>query len=79
MKKQLVTSVSLAFVGFIDPELMVIGEVFYMRRTKILKRLVRRIIHKVEIPAGSFISVEKAKTEARRRIDEFVKQYYKAV
>lgn len=80
MKKQLVSSVSIAYVSHIDNlELMAIGEVFHMRRTKILKRLVRRVIHTVEVPVDYFDSVEEAKAEARRRIDEFVKQYYRAV
>lgn len=77
MKKQLTTSVEVAGVSYIDDlELMVIGEVFYTRRTKILKRLVRKVIHKVEVPVDFFNSIEEAKTEARSRMNEFVKQYY---
>ncbi len=77
MKKQLVTSVEVAYVSHIyNLELMAIGEVFYMRRTRILKRLVRKVIHKVEVPVDYFISVDKAKAEARRRLDDYVHRYY---
>lgn len=79
MKKQLVTSVDVTHVchntGDIM-ELVVLGEVFYMRRTRFLKRLVRKVIHKVEVPIDYFTSVEEAKVEARRQMDEFVKTYY---
>lgn len=73
MKKPLVTSVNVA-CSYI--ELVVLGEVFYMRRTRFLKRLVRKVIHKVEVPIDYFTSVEEAKAEARRQMDEFVKAYY---
>lgn len=55
----------------------VIGEVYYTRRTKILKRLVRKVIHKVEVPLDYFTSVEAAKAEARRQMDAYVKEYYR--
>ena len=45
MKKQLVTSVDIAHVchnTFDYMELVALGEVFYMRRTRFLKRLVRK-------------------------------------
>lgn len=80
MKKQLVTSVDVAGVprGFDGlMELCVIGEVYYTRRTKILKRLVRKVIHKVEVPLDYFTSVEAAKAEARRQMDAYVKEYYR--
>lgn len=79
MKKQLVTSVEVACVprGFDGVmEAVVIGEVFYTRRTKILKRLVRKVIHKVDVPLDYFASVEDAKAEARRQMDAYVKDYY---
>lgn len=80
MKKQLTTSVEVAGVSYTDDlELLVIGEVFYTRRTKILKRLVRKVIHKVEVPVDFFNSIEEAKAEARRCMDEFVKQYYATI
>lgn len=81
MKKQLVTSVDVTYVCHNTGdymELVVLGEVFYMRRTRFLKRLVRKVIHKVEVPIDYFTSVDKAKAEARRQMDEFVKQYYRA-
>lgn len=79
MKKQLVTSVDVTYVCHNTGdymELVVLGEVFYMRRTRFLKRLVRKVIHKVEVPMDYFTSVEEAKTEARRQMDKFVKAYY---
>ena len=79
MKKQLITSVDVTYVCHNTGdymELVVWGEVFYMRRTRFLKRLVRKVIHKVEVPIDYFISVEEAKAEVRRQIDEFVKAYY---
>lgn len=60
-------------------ELVVLGEVYYMRRTRFLKRLVRKVIHKVEVPIDYFTSVEAAKAEARRQMNEFVKKYYGTV
>lgn len=76
MKKQLLTSVSITY-DYI--ELFVLGEVFYMRRTRFLKRLVRKVIHKVELPLDFFNSVEEAKAEARRQIEEFVQKYYDTI
>ena len=76
MKKQLVTSVNVTCNCI---ELVVLGEVFYMRRTLFLKRLVRKVIHKVKVPINYFISVEEAKAEARRHMDEFVNKYYGTV
>lgn len=77
MKKQLTTSVRTAHINHsVDCfELAVIGEVFYTRRTKILKRLVRKIIYKVEISLD-YLSIEEAKEEARQQMNDFVKQYY---
>lgn len=77
MNKQLVTSVGVTYVNhYADVmKLMVVGEVFYTRRTRILKRLVRKILHKVEISLD-FLSVEEAKAEARRQTGAYVKKYY---
>ena len=82
MKKQLVTSVDINHVCHNTGdymELVALGEVFYMRRTRFMKRLVRKVIHKVEVPVDYFTSAEEAKAEARRQMDEFVKKYYATV
>ena len=82
MKKQLVTSVDITHVCHNKGdymELVALGEVFYMRRTRFMKRLVRKVIHKVEVPVDYFTSAEEAKAEARRQMDEFVKKYYATV
>lgn len=82
MKKQLVTSVDITHVCHNTGdymELIALGEVFYMRRTRFMKRLVRKVIHKVEVPVDYFTSAEEAKAEARRQMDEFVKKYYATV
>ena len=82
MKKQLVTSVDITHVCHNTGdymELVALGEVFYMRRTRFMKRLVRKVIHKVEVPVDCFTSAEEAKAEARRQMDEFVKKYYATV
>ena len=78
MKEQLTSSVKAAYVnnGIEDFELVIIGEVFYMRRTRILKRFVRKVIHRVEVPIDHFTILEEAKAEARRQMNEFVKAYY---
>ena len=73
MKKQLVTSVNVICNCI---ELVVLGEIFYMRRTRFLKRLVRKVIYKVEVPMDYFTSVEEAKAVARQQMDKFVKAYY---
>lgn len=77
MKKQLTTTVGVAYAnhGTDLLELVVYGEVFYTRKTKILKRLVRKVIHRVEI-ALDFLSVEEAKAEARKQLDDYVLSYY---
>ena len=77
MKKQLATSIDVAGVprGFDGlMELCVIGEVYYTRRTKILKRLVRRLYIRLRVPLDYFTSVEAAKAEARRQMDAYVKE-----
>lgn len=82
MKKQLVTSVDITHVCHNTGdymELVALGEVFYMRRTRFLKRLVRKVIHKVEVSVDYFTSAEEAKAEARRQMDEFVKKYYVSI
>lgn len=82
MKKQLVTSVDITHVCHNTGdymELVALGEVFYMRRTRFMKRLVRKVIHKVEVPVDYFTSAEEAKAEARRQMDEFVKKYYVSI
>ena len=82
MKKQLVTSVDITHVCHNTGdymELVALGEVFYMRRTRFMKRLVRKVIHKVEVPVDYFTSAEEAKAEARRQMDKFVKKYYATV
>lgn len=82
MKKQLVTSVDITHVCHNTGdymELVALGEVFYMRRTRFMKRLVRKVIHKVEVPVDYFTSAEEAKAEARRQMDGFVKKYYATV
>ena len=82
MKKQLVTSVDVTHVCHNTGdymELVALGEVFYMRRTRFMKRLVRKVIHKVEVPVDYFTSAEEAKAEARRQMDEFVKKYYVSI
>lgn len=82
MKKQLVTSVDITHVCHNTGdymELVALGEVFYMRRTRFMKRLVRKVIHKVEVPVDYFTSAEEAKAEARRQMDEFMKKYYATV
>lgn len=79
MKKTLVTSVDVTHVCHNTGdymELVVLGEVFYMRRTRFLKRLVRKVIHTVEVPLDYFTSVEKAKAMAREQMDKFVREYY---
>lgn len=77
MKKQLTTTVGVTYAnhGTDLLELVVYGEVFYARKTRILKRLVRKVIHRVEISLD-FLSVEEAKVEARKQLDDYVLNYY---
>ena len=75
MKKQLVTSIDIKYV-YNYLQLAVVGEVFYTRRTRILNRLVRKVIHTVIIPFDSYDSAEEAKKQARKEMDQFVYKYY---
>lgn len=80
MKKQLITALSLEYTDSMYPEtseMIIRGIVFYMRRTRILKRKVRKIIHKVEIPLA-YGSIEEIKQMVRQLLDEYVDQYYKS-
>lgn len=82
MKKQLVTSVEVTCVprGFDgNMEMIVLGKVFYTRRTRILKRLIRKVIHRVEVPIDFFNSIEEAKAVARQQMDEFARKYYNSI
>ena len=78
MRKQLITSVRIGYSyhHFLDsPELVVIGEVYYMRRTRILKRLVCKVLHKVELPID-YQSIEETKEEMHQLLDTYVRKYY---
>ena len=53
MKKQLISAVGVIYVhnlqsGTVEPN--VLGEVFYMRKTRILKRRVRKVIYSLAVP-----------------------------
>lgn len=75
MKKQLVTTMGIKYIHD-HLQLVVVGEVFYTRRTRILNRLVRKVIHTVIIPFDSYDTAEEAKKQVRKEMDQFVYKYY---
>lgn len=75
MKKQLVTTMGIKYIHDYL-QLVVVGEVFYTRRTRILNRLVRKVIHTVIIPFDSYDTAEEAKKQVRKEMDLFVYKYY---
>ncbi len=78
MKKQLATSVRIVYTNLCveHPERVVLGEVFYTGRTRILKRLVRKVIHRVEHPIDFYTSIEEAKKEVQNKLNVYVQEYY---
>lgn len=75
MKKQLVTTMGIKYIHD-QLQLVVVGEVFYTRRTRILNRLVRKVIHTVITPFDSYDTAEEAKKQVRKEMDQFVYKYY---
>lgn len=78
MKKQLISAVGVIYVhnlqsGTVEPN--VLGEVFYMRKTRILKRRVRKVIYSLAVPLDGH-SLEYVKQEMRDLLDDTVKRYY---
>lgn len=76
MKKQLVTAVTvICNTNCVStPKIEVIGIVFYVRRTKILKRLVREIIYTVKKTVS--YNPDATKEMVRKELDNYVYTYY---
>ncbi len=77
MKKQLVTGIQVNYNTncFGLPKVEIVGIVFYVRRTKILKRLVREIIYTVR-REGSYTYPDTTKERVRKELDNYVYSYY---
>lgn len=79
MKKQLVSAVGVIYVHNLQTDTVepnVLGEVFYMRRTRILKRRVRKVIYSLAVPLEGH-SIEEVKREMRDLLNDTVARYYK--
>lgn len=79
MKKQLISAVSVIHVhnlqtNQIEPN--VLGEIYYMRNTRILRRRVRKVIYSCAVPLDGH-SMDCVKQEMRELLDDTVKRYYK--
>jgi hypothetical protein len=49
--------------------------VFYMRKTRILKRRVRKVIYSLAVPLDGH-SIDSTKQEMRELLDDTVRRYY---
>lgn len=80
MKKQLISAVGVIYVHNLQSDTVepnVLGEVFYMRKTRILKRRVRKVIYSLAVPLDGH-SIDSVKQEMRELLDDTVKRYYEA-
>ncbi len=78
MKKQLISAVGVIYVHNLQSDTVepnVLGEVFYMRTTRILKRRVRKVIYSLAVPLDGN-SIDDVKQEMRGLLDDTVKRYY---
>lgn len=78
MKKQLISAVGVRYATNVNTgqlETLVIGMVFYIRKTKILKRRVRKILYELTVPCDGY-PVSQVKAEMRRLLDDTVMRIY---
>lgn len=78
MKKQLISAVGVIYVhnlqsGTVEPN--VLGEVFYMRKTRILKRRVRKVVYSCAVPLDGH-TLENTKQEMRELLNDTVRRAY---
>ena len=78
MKQQLISAVGVIHVHNLQTnqvEPNVLGEIYYMRTTRILRRRVRKVIYSCAVPLGRF-SLEQTKKEMRELLNDIVRHYY---
>ncbi len=78
MKKQLISAVGVIYVHNFQTDTVepnVLGEVFYMRKTRILKRRVRKVIYSLSVPLDGD-SVDDVKQQMRGLLDDVARRYY---
>lgn len=78
MKKQLISAVGVIYVHNLQSDTVepnVLGEVFYMRTTRLLKRRVRKVIYSLAAPLEGD-SIDDVKQEMRKLLDDTVRRYY---
>lgn len=78
MKKQLISAVGVIHVhnfqtGNVEP--MVLGEIFYMRKTLILRRRVRKVVYSCVEPLDGH-TLENTKQEMRELLNDTVRRAY---
>lgn len=78
MKKQLISAVGVIHVhnlqtGNVEP--MVLGEIFYMRKTLILRRSVRKVVYSCAVPLDGD-TLEYTKQEMRELLNDTVRRAY---
>ncbi len=78
MKKQLISAVGVIHVhnlqtGNVEP--MVLGEIFYMRKTLILRRRVRKVVYSCTVPLAGH-TLENTKQEMHKLLNDTVRRAY---
>lgn len=79
MKKQLISAVGVIYVpDYISAcrvKPYILGEIFYMRKTCILKRNVRKVIYRRIMPVD-YHPIERIKSEMRSSLNSEIQRYY---
>ena len=78
MNKQLISAVGVRYATNLNTnqlETLVTGMVFYIRKTKILKRTVRKVLYELTVPCDGD-PVNRVKTEMRLLLDDTVMRIY---
>lgn len=78
MKKQLITAVGVIYVHNLQTDTVepnVLGEIYYIRKTHILKRRVRKVVYSCAVPLDGHTQ-EGTKQEMRELLNDTVRRYY---
>ena len=81
MKKQLISAVGVIYVHNLSTDMVepnVLGEIFYMCKTRILKRNVRKVIYSLAVPLDGD-TLDNVKAEMRDLLNDTVSRYYEDI